>query len=252
MDAMGRKEIQVAKLSEEERERRAANRRHKQALQAESDALRDEEKRHEWIANGMYLTRAELEAGAHCRGCGLPVIDGLGDRPALTKMGDDERRLYDAQQAEFRIRHPDCRAHHWSMAGSHAEHCGFCCPPPPLSINQIEHIRTIFEQAGQPNPDDLDVWRLTLTCGHFSERSQHRSNTHWSGSTTRCPSCDQTRGIVTAESLSPSLARRMAEEQRVAAALDVARREFEKLKKKADAAQRRLARLEVELNALRS
>ena len=38
------KEMQVPRLSEEEKERRAANRRQKQALQAESDALRDEER----------------------------------------------------------------------------------------------------------------------------------------------------------------------------------------------------------------
>ena len=213
---------------------------------------RDEEKRQEWIANGMYLTRAELAAGVRCRGCGLPIVDGLGDRPPLSKMSDDERRRYDANEAEFQSRHPACRAHRWSIAGSHAEHCDLCCPPPPLSVNQIERILTIFEHAGQPDPDDLDTWRLTLTCGHISERSRHRSNTYWSGSTTLCPGCEQTRGIVTAEKLPPSPARNLAEERRAAAELEIARREFEKLQKKSDAAQRRLTKFEAERDALRS
>src|SRR6266540_4762359 len=186
----------MAKLSEEEKARRAANRRREAALAAEEDAIRQENKRQEWVANGTYLTRAELEDGGHCRGCGLPIIDDLGGLPPLMRMTAQEREAHEAGEADFKRRHAECHAGRWSVSGSRTTHCGFCCPPPPLSEQQIEAIVSIFARAG-PDPAEPDTWRLALTCGHVIDKTQHASNTYWSASTTHCPTCGQTRGIVT-------------------------------------------------------
>ena len=153
----------MAKRSEEEKSRRVANRRRKAALAAEEDAIRHENKQREWKANGTYLTRAELEAGVHCRGCGLPIIDGLGDEPPLMKMSGEEREAHDTAEADFKRCHPECRALRWSVSGSRTTHCGFCCPPPPLSDKQIEAIAAILTSASRPEPAELDTWRLALT-----------------------------------------------------------------------------------------
>jgi hypothetical protein len=139
----------MAKLSEEEKARRAANRRRKAALAAEENAIRHENKQREWAANGTRLTRAELEAGVHCRGCGPPVIDGLGDLPPLQTMTDAEREAYEAAEADFRRRHADCHAIRWSVSGSRTAHCGFCCPPPPLSEQQLEAIAKLLVGVGR-------------------------------------------------------------------------------------------------------
>lgn len=118
----------MAKLTEEQRAQRATARRRSAALAAEEDALRQERKRQEWDDNGTPLTRDEMEAGVPCRGCGQPIIDGLGDWPPLMKLTEQEKREYDAAQADFAARHKDCRGYRWSMSGSRALHCGYCCP----------------------------------------------------------------------------------------------------------------------------
>ena len=233
----------MAKLSEEEKARRAANRRRKAALAAEEDAIRHENKRKEWAVNGTYLARAELEAGVHCRGCGLPIIDGIGDLPPLLKMTAEERDASEAAEADFKRHHAECHAIRWSVAGSRKTHCGFCCPPPPLGERQLEAIVSILATAGHPDPAALDTWRLTLTCDHVNEKTQHSPHTYWSASTTHCPTCSQTRGIVTSEKLPPNPARHAAEHRRLAMQLDEARREYERHQKKADAARRRIDKL---------
>lgn len=153
----------MARLAPEEKERRAAKRRRTEALQAEADVLRREQRQLEWAAEGAHLTRAELEAGVDCRGCGLPILDDLGPWPPLLRMGDSEREEYAAAQDTFRRRHLDCRSHGWSMNGSRTAHCGFCCPPPPLSDQQISEIAALFAQTTSPDPVDLDTWQLALT-----------------------------------------------------------------------------------------
>lgn len=238
----------MAKPSAEEKERRAINRRRKAALTAEADAIRNEVKRREWVENGTRLTREELLAGVPCRGCGLAIIDGLGDRPGLMKMTEDERAEYEASEADFAVRHPDCRAARWSMSGSRTTHCSFCCPPPPLSEEQIESISTILKYSGV-DPAELDTWRLDLTCEHVVDKAQHNTNTYWSCSTVFCGECSQIRGIVISVKLPPGPVRRTAESRRLAAQIQAALEEQEKHQKKADSARRRLAELENELNA---
>lgn len=236
----------MAKLTEEEKARRALNRRRKAALEAEEDAIRQEKKRREWQANGTYLTRAEINAGEPCRGCGLPVFDGRGRLPVLLKMDSQQREEYEIAEADFRERHSDCRSHRWSIDGSRTTHCGFCCPPPPLSEEQISAIRDIFAR-NRPDPAELDTWQLTLTCDHVIEKVQHCSNTYWSSTVADCPDCQQKRGIVSTEKLPSGSARRDAEERRVADELVKARAEHERLQKRADSARRRMNKLESQL-----
>lgn len=203
----------MTKLSAEEKKRRAAYRRRKAARAAEADALRREAKGREWADNGTRLTRAEPLAGVPCRGCGLAIIDGLGGTPALMKMTEDERIEYEASEAEFTVRHPDCRAARWSMSDSRKKHCCFCCPPPPLSEEQIESISTILEYS-RVDSADLDTWRLALTCEHVVDKSQHNTNRYWSCPTVFCAECSQIRGIITSEKRPPGPARRTAESRR--------------------------------------
>jgi len=234
----------MPKLTEEEKARRALDRRRKEALQAEEDAVRREHKRREWETNGTYLTREEYAAGAPCRGCGLPIIDGLGSWPALLKMDDKQRGEYEAAQAEFRQRHASCRDGQWSVEGSQAKHCCFCCPPPPLSRAQLDKIAAILTPTTPRDPAQLDTWRLTLTCDHVVDKEQHRSHSYWSTRVVTCPECQQPRGVVTTEKLPPTAMRRKTEERQVDSELAKVRAEHERLQKKADAARKRLRVLE--------
>lgn len=98
------------------------------------------------------MTRAEIEAGVHCRGCGLPVIDRLGSWPPLLHMDNEQRAEYEVAQADCRKRHADCRSHRWSVQGSKTTHCGFCCPPPPPSEDQIAKVATLFANFRPKDP----------------------------------------------------------------------------------------------------
>lgn len=66
-------------FSEPEKAARSEKRRRANAMYEEERALRREERQPEWIAKDMYLTREQAAAGEACRGCGLPVIDNLGN-----------------------------------------------------------------------------------------------------------------------------------------------------------------------------
>ena len=54
----------MAKLSEEEKVRRAMNRRRHAAVLAEEVDARQTRERREWVVNGTYLSREELELGS--------------------------------------------------------------------------------------------------------------------------------------------------------------------------------------------
>ncbi|MGE0307165.1 MAG: hypothetical protein AB7Q27_15560 [Acidimicrobiia bacterium] len=128
----------MAKLTEEQKAQRAATRRRNEALAAEVEHERREAKHKEWRETGAYLTREELEAGEACRGCGLPGMDRLGDWPRPKDRTPEQQAAYDAAEADFRDRHPDCRSHRWSMSGSRSTHCGSCCPPPePARLHRV-------------------------------------------------------------------------------------------------------------------
>lgn len=113
-----------------------------------------------------------------------------------------ERAEYDRAQTLFAQRHADCRAHRWNMGGHRALHCGYCCPPPPLSDRQIERIAQIFSSA-RVRTENLDSWDLTLTCGHAARRTQHRDHDRFALGVTDCPACQRRRGVVTAQRVGP-------------------------------------------------
>jgi hypothetical protein len=232
-------------LTEEQKQSRAETRQRNEALRAEADALRHEAKRREWHEKGMYLTREQAAAGEPCRGCGLPVIDNLGSWPPLMRLSPEERTEYDTAEARFKHLHPECHAHRWSMQGSRATHCGLCCPPVPLAQSQIESISRILSGHVR-REEELDVWVLNLTCGHSVERSVHHTQRYWVGSTTHCPHCDVTRGIVTSERIVEA-ADRIAEMQRKRTS-DIARakKEVARTESAAAEARQRLAALKSE------
>ncbi|HEX4402818.1 MAG TPA: hypothetical protein VHZ98_15970 [Galbitalea sp.] len=185
-------------LTEAEKEARAEKRRIAAAQRAEDDALRHEARRRVWHEKGMYLTREQAAAGEPCRGCGLPVIDNLGSWPPLRQLNEKQRLEREVADAAFTERHRDCHAHRWSMEGSRATHCGLCCPPLPLSASQMENISRILKGVTR-REEELDVWALSLTCGHRVEREVHHTNRYLAGSTAHCADCGVTRGIVTSE-----------------------------------------------------
>ena len=200
-------------LTEEQKNARAEKRLLTNALKQEARAHRDEARRRQWREQEMYLTREQAAAGELCRGCGLPVIDNLGSWPGTMHLSPEERIEYDADQARYREMHPGCDAHRWSMQGSRATHCGFCCPPIPFSPAQYENLQRILAGVSDRREEELDVWERTLTCGHRVEQTVHHTNQGPSFSTQWCPDCEMTRGVVKSEKIVEAEAR-MAEARR--------------------------------------
>lgn len=193
----------MPKMTEEQRQQRALVRARREALAAEEDDRRLEQRQQQWMEQGAYLTVAEIEAGEPCRGCGEPLLDGLGNWPALLHMTPAQRRDYDDADASFRERHSGCRAHRWSMSGNRTAHCGYCCPPPPLSTLQIERIRQILSSVKTEKKDLID-WDLTLTCEHSVRHSQHRDHDRYSFQVVGCPTCGARRGVVATQRIGPA------------------------------------------------
>lgn len=185
---------------------RALKRARARAEQAERDARRLRDQRRRWQEEGTHLTRAEFEAGVPCRGCGEPWLDGLGDWPALLDMTPEQRADHAREEARYLARHGDCRAHRESVAGNRTQHCGYCCPPPPLSAEQVEAIgRLLGGRSAQPDPASLMVWEVTHTCGHTVRRRQHRDHREWNlYSTYECQECGgEIRGVINAVRIGP-------------------------------------------------
>jgi hypothetical protein len=229
-------------LTDEQKLSLDQSRRLSTALAQEARAHAQEAKRREWSDKGMYLTREQAAAGAPCRGCGLPVIDGLGSWPPLMQLTNEQRQDREEADALFSERHKDCHAHRWSMEGSRTTHCGLCCPPLPLSPTQIETLSRILNDVTR-REEELDVWTLTLTCGHRVEREVHHMTRYWIASTVPCGECRATCGVVTSER-TVEAADRQAEIQRKRAS-DLARveKEIAKAEGVAAAAREKLAAL---------
>ncbi len=90
------------------------------------------------------LTWEELVGGVPCQGCGRPL---LGEE---TLQCDGEpwmtyRERMKPIEDEFQLRHPG-HGSRWT-AGGGPIHCSRCCPPPPLSPEQITQIRAILKSA---------------------------------------------------------------------------------------------------------
>jgi hypothetical protein len=235
-------------LTEEQKAVRAEKRRMTNALKEEGRAHRDEAKRREWREKGMYLTREQAAAGEPCRGCGLPVIDHLGDWPGTMHLTDKQRVVYDTDLARFQEIHSNCAAYRWSMAGSRATHCGHCCPPLPMSPEQNESIHRIL--AGWVRrEEELDIWMLTLTCGHKVEQSVHSSNREPSFATMACTKCDITRGVVSFEKIVEAVARKAEAKRKRDDGIVRAEHDLKKAEQAAAEARHRLAALKAERRA---
>lgn len=230
-------------LTDEQKQTRAEARQRNEALRAEAEAVRREVKRREWHEKGMFLTRDQAAAGEPCRACGLPVIDGLGSWPPLMQLTEQERVEYDAAGATFKQLHPDCHAHRWSMEGSRMSHCGLCCPPLPLSASQIETVSRILNGATR-RTEELDVWAVTLTCGHRVEREVHYTNCYWSASTLPCAECGVTRGVVTSERIVEAADRKKEIERKRATEVTKAEKQLRKAETVVLEATRKLAELQ--------
>lgn len=233
----------MAKLTEEEKEARAATRRMTAALKEESRAHRDEARRLEWREKGMNLTREQAAAGEPCRGCGLPVIDNLGSWPGTMYLSPEERVEYDADQARYKEMHPNCDAHRWSMSGSRATHCGYCCPPLPMSREQGEHIGKLLASFPERREEELDVWERTLSCGHVVEQTVHHTNAGPSFSTQWCPGCEMTRGVVSSMKTVEASARMAEAKPKLDDRITRAERELKKAEKVAADAREKLNEL---------
>lgn len=230
-------------LTEEQKQSRAETRQRNEALRAEADALRHEAKRLEWHEKEMFLTRDQAAAGEPCRACGLPVIDGLGSWPPRMHLTEQEHVDYDAAEAKFKQLHPDCHAHRWSMEGSRSTHCGLCCPPLPLSPSQIETVSRIL-QGHVRREEELDVWALSLTCGHRVEREVHYTNRYCSGSIVPCGECGVTRGVVKSARILGAADRRVELDRRRETEVRRAASELAKAEKAVTEAKRKLAVLQ--------
>jgi hypothetical protein len=219
----------MAKLTDEQKAARALTRKRDEAVRAEEEHARQQAKQRDWEERGLRLTYEELVAREPCRGCGEAILDGLEPSPGTMHLTPEQKVESDAREAAYQERHGECRAHRWSMGGSRQLHCGFCCPPPPLSPRQIEDLTRLMAGWKKPDPKEMDTWELTLRCDHAVHKVMHHSNQHVYASVVECPECGEPRGILTAE-------RRQTPERTARADAAERKRELRK-------AQRKLAKL---------
>lgn len=245
----------MAKLTEEQRQARAAARTRRTALEAEERDHRNQARYEQWDREGTRLTWKEYEAGVACRGCGLPMRDGRGTWRGKGTMylTPEERAEYDGEEVRYRERHADCHSPRWGYSDSATQHCGYCCPPPPLSPSQIEKLAKLFESFGETDPRQLDEWELTLTCDHSTRRTQHRSNGQWNNcGVVPCPECGTTRGIIESRLLGPAVGpeeRPIVQQERLQAELRDAEAKLDRQRRAAEKAQRRVEDLKAQLNS---
>lgn len=144
----------------------------------------------------------------------------------------------------FRERHGDWRSHRWGLSGHRAIHCGYCCPPPPLSDRQIEQIAQILSSA-RVRKKDLDAWDLMLTCGHVVRRTQHCEHDRYSARVADCPERGARRGVVTSERVGPVDDDRDGKvaRERLAAELATAQAKLDRQRKAITATERSIAEL---------
>lgn len=214
----------------------------KEALEAESRAQRSEARNREWAEKEMYLSREELIAGKPCHGCGLPVVDDHGNWSPSLYRSDKEQIEYDVAEARYREMHTECGSHPWSMSGSRTMHCGYCCPPPPISESQRATLARLFQNSAS-RAEDLDIWEYTLTCGHTVQKSSLYTNPVPAFTTTRCEPCGMTRGVVSSEKISDADSRERSARREHDEQIAKAEQEVEKTEKALRAARRKLKQL---------
>nr|WSY52966.1 hypothetical protein OG999_24510 [Streptomyces sp. NBC_00886] len=247
----------MAKLTEEQRQQRAAKRALRSALDAEADDQRRRERDERWKREGTHLSWAQYVAGEPCRGCGQPMQDGLGSWPPLMKLSESEKREYEEANQRFRERHADCRDGRWTISGSRVTHCCFCCPSPPMGPKQIEDLARLFASwpSREERKKDLDAWSLTLRCDHVVTHIQHRENSYVSARVVNCPECGERRGVVSSERVGPAYKddgtireRTAADRERLAQELAAAEAKLARQQKNAEATERRITEIQEQLS----
>ncbi|WP_458681633.1 hypothetical protein [Prescottella equi] len=226
----------MAKMTEEQRKERARTRAIEEAAQREAAYRRKAAKRRAWIELDAYLTWEEFQSGVRCKICGKEFLDGLGDSRPQNQMTAEEIVEKAAYRAQVRAEHPDCDAVLWSVHGNRTLHCGECCPPPPFSPAKLEAIRRIFSRPRRPE-HEMEIWRLELSCGHYTEKSQHMSNADctFTLDVLDCRECGEPKGVIGSELIregrkepstptTPPADARSQEEAQAAADVEAARR----------------------------
>jgi hypothetical protein len=260
----------MAMTEEQKAERRAARAEQRlvaEMLQAEEQArrakaagMRRQAKHEQYEASGVLPTRESLRVGGlPCPGCGKPYIDGSGGWPA--QPTSDELAKKEAAEAEFRQIHAACDKQFgtrgWSYGGSRTSHCWECCPFPPLSDPQLATVR----QHCAPTRDEawrkhtLNVWRVTLRCGHTFERTVNKDNRNYSPNryiAPMCPTCGDYRAERSTELVGPLSEQRQdnspSTPPRVTKAqVSRERRKLRELQQQVAESQRRLGMLEQRL-----
>lgn len=134
-------------------ERQETRRLKRSAEQATRDAERDAKR----AAQPPRLTREQFDAGEPCPGCGMSLLGVEGDiREFVGTIYEtpEQRNRRLEEDAAFIERHPGCHDGRWSMSGSWVLHCASCCPPHPLSREQIETLsRILSSAASRPTVD---------------------------------------------------------------------------------------------------
>ncbi len=92
--------------------------------------------------NDDRLSWEELVGGVPCQGCGQPIL-GDETRQRDREPWADYRERRKPIDEEFRLRHPE-------TGGGGPIHCSRCCPPPPLSPEQIAQISRILNPPPPP------------------------------------------------------------------------------------------------------
>lgn len=126
-------------------------------------------------------------------------------------MTAEQRAEYDREEARYRERHGNCHAGRQTLQGGRTLHCCYCCPPPPMSAQTIERVRSLLEGIRTEVDDPhyrarLIVWELSLTCGHTVRKTQHSDQETYSlYSTVKCQECSgEIMGILAAVRIGPA------------------------------------------------
>lgn len=142
-------------------------------------------KRRLWIDPDLYQQHEAFASGEPCREWGRPLLD----KPSMNDQTGTSATI-NADNADFRSRHEDCRLGFWNIEKCIVEHCHRCCPPIPLSPDQRDFLRDLLSGPSTPRV----TWQLKMTCGHV-ERLIAGGNPP---STTRCSECSVMRGVEAA------------------------------------------------------
>jgi hypothetical protein len=115
--------------------------------------------------NDDRLTWEELVGRVPCQGCGQPILGEETSQRNGEPWADYRERKKPIEE-EFGLRHPQ-HGSSWT-AGGGPIHCSRCCPPPPLSPEQIAHINRILNPP-PPAPLPHAPVRRCRACNKPSE-----------------------------------------------------------------------------------